>query len=271
MEPTAIRASTGASSTRPTQQDGSIITQETECLFAIMKNGRVLLFAMRIWPTQTGATIMQLLKKEYNASASTQRWFATRVVIEDAVISPLCIGECEAQDYPREVIVESSTPREDLAEAFITPSILRGSAFVSLNGQFITGQTVGTRPCHAILIKKTVCKITVAVVLLMAILLSVTFGCVAGFWTGDAKIGLALACKAEPKVCEPCRNQPSTAPSISRLSYRWQITQHAVLMVSLLRDPMAALPSVGYGAAEVRPNDQRGWLPTHTHKSTCSS
>jgi hypothetical protein len=62
---------------------------ETEWLFALSHNGRIRLHALPVKPTQTGATIMQILKKEYKEVNPAKRWFHTRVVIEDAVISPV--------------------------------------------------------------------------------------------------------------------------------------------------------------------------------------
>ncbi|KAF3053097.1 hypothetical protein E8E11_006405 [Didymella keratinophila] len=182
----------------PDQKDAGNTATETEWLFALSHNGRVHLYALPVKPTQTGATIMQVLRKEYKEVNPGKRWFRTRVVIEDAVISPLCIGDPEAQDYPREVIVDSSTPRTDLTEAFKHPAVLRGPAFVQMNEQFAMGAGRGdvNRAYHAILIKTATSKATVAVVLTIVVLFSIVSGLAVGFWTKDAKIGLAVCAGA---------------------------------------------------------------------------
>jgi hypothetical protein len=78
-------AGAGQKNTGPSR----LTTAEIEWLFALSHNGRVRLHALPVKPTQTGATIMQILKKEYKEVNPAKRWFHTRVVIEDAVISPV--------------------------------------------------------------------------------------------------------------------------------------------------------------------------------------
>lgn len=63
--------------------------QETELLLAIPSKGRMQLYALKIDSIQTGATIMQLIKKEYDGSNPIRRWYQTNLVLEDAVISPV--------------------------------------------------------------------------------------------------------------------------------------------------------------------------------------
>jgi hypothetical protein len=113
-------------------------------------------------------------------------------------LEQLCTGDPEAQDYPREVIVDKSTPRLDLTEAFHNPLILQGQNFVQLNEQFILTDSHAAvdRPCHATLIKAATNKASVALVLAVVISLSIAVGIVAGFLVKDAKIGLAVCAGA---------------------------------------------------------------------------
>lgn len=78
-------AGAGQKNTGPSR----LTTAEIEWLFALSHNGRVRLHALPVKPTQTGATIMQVLRKECKEVIPARRWFHTRVVIEDAVISPV--------------------------------------------------------------------------------------------------------------------------------------------------------------------------------------
>src|SRR5690349_5587561 len=57
-------------------------------LFALAHGGEVQLHVLQVHPTQTGVTTMYLLKKEYKATRSLRDWFRTRLVIEDATVSP---------------------------------------------------------------------------------------------------------------------------------------------------------------------------------------
>lgn len=64
-------------------------TQSRALLFALTQGGKVQLHVLQLHPAQTGATTMYLLKKEYKATRSLRDWFRTRLVIEDATISPV--------------------------------------------------------------------------------------------------------------------------------------------------------------------------------------
>lgn len=108
------------------------------------------------------------------------------------------MGDSEAQDYPRDVIVQATAPHPDLTRAFANPLLLRGTTFESVNQQFILRPSCGTngRPIHAILIKTATCRATVAVVLVVVIACSIAAGLIAGYSTGDVKIGLAVCAAA---------------------------------------------------------------------------
>ncbi|KAF2632112.1 hypothetical protein BU25DRAFT_417859 [Macroventuria anomochaeta] len=126
---------------------------------------------------------MNLTRKEYEAAEPVRPWFYTRIEPEDATISSLSIGNLEAQDYPREIIIEAKTPRPDLTEAFRNPLLLRGSGFTSMNEQFTwpSKEAACDRPLHAILIKTATCKVTVVAILIVVVLFSIMAGSAAGF------------------------------------------------------------------------------------------
>jgi hypothetical protein len=219
MQASSVKSTTtsvpfsGGTASLPQSEVGTAI-QEVEWLFAVLRGSRTSLHTLRIKPTQTGATVMQLLRKEFTEIMTAKRWFHLRIAIEDAIISPvseeffhgfvrllleqLCTGDPEAQDYPREVIVDRSIPRLDLTEAFHNPFILRGQNFVQLNEQFIltNNRAAINRPCHATLIKVAMNKASVALVLAVVIFLSIATGIVTGFLVKDAKIGLAVCAGA---------------------------------------------------------------------------
>lgn len=110
----------------------------------------------------------------------------------------LCVGDSEAQDLPREVIVLSSSPRPDLTKAFENPRLLRGNAFDSVNKHFTSQwrQANPDQPFYAILIKPVTSAMIVTSALAVAILFSITVGVIAGLLTGDVKTGLAVCAGA---------------------------------------------------------------------------
>jgi hypothetical protein len=86
---TAASVPVNDSTASPPQLEVDTAIQEVEWLFAVLRGGRTSLHTLRIEPTQTGATIMQLLREEFTKTKKIKRWFHSRIVIEDAVISPV--------------------------------------------------------------------------------------------------------------------------------------------------------------------------------------
>ncbi|KAH6629800.1 hypothetical protein C7974DRAFT_193364 [Boeremia exigua] len=174
--------------------------QRIEWLLAIPNGNkkRVSIHVLQTKRGETGATIMSSIKREYEAINPARRWLPSKIELEDATISLLCIGDLEAQDYPREVIVETHTPRLDLTKAFKNPLLLRGTGFASANEQFVLPAkgTICDREVHAILFKSATCKEGVVAVLVVLVLFSIMIGLAVGFWTRDAKTGLAVCAGA---------------------------------------------------------------------------
>ncbi|KAJ4991286.1 hypothetical protein SVAN01_03184 [Stagonosporopsis vannaccii] len=194
----ATRSSACSAGPRPCIQHNEDPDQETAWLLAIPDRSQVKLYIIQIKRWESGATIMKSIKKEYEAIEPGRRWFPTSIELEDAIISSMCIGDSEAQDYPRGVIIEAQTPRSDLTTAFENPLLLCGKGFALMNEQFTlpAGGATSDRKLHAILIKKATCKMKVAIALIVMVLFSIIIGLVAGFLTGDTKIGLAVCAGA---------------------------------------------------------------------------
>ncbi|UPX12527.1 uncharacterized protein EKO05_0003072 [Ascochyta rabiei] len=115
-------------------------------------------------------------------------------------LKQLRTGDPEAQDHPREVIIDSSTSRLDLDEAFHNSFILRGLSFIQMNERIsilTNSHTAAERPCHAILIKVTTDMASVAMVLAMVIAFCIAAGIATDFLAKDAEIGLAVCTGAE--------------------------------------------------------------------------
>ncbi|KAF2788052.1 hypothetical protein K505DRAFT_421370 [Melanomma pulvis-pyrius CBS 109.77] len=195
MSSTTVVSAIGPTTIDPCTNGSDTTKPDIEWRFVVLKKGHSVLYTLPLKSGQTGATIMQLLKKEYEATKPAAHWFYDHLQLEDAVISQSCIGDPEAQDYPRKVIIESSTPRVDLTKAFHDLSLLHGTDFIRLHEQFSVG--VGPRSishqCHAILIKKATSKYMVIGAVTAAILFSIIFGIVTGLLVKDAKIGLTTS------------------------------------------------------------------------------
>ncbi|KZM19530.1 hypothetical protein ST47_g9364 [Ascochyta rabiei] len=86
-ESTVASVPISGSTSWPLQPDVGAVVQEVEWLFAVTRGGRTLLYTLRIKPIQTGATVMQLLRKEFTETIAAKRWFSLCIVTEDAVIS----------------------------------------------------------------------------------------------------------------------------------------------------------------------------------------
>jgi len=157
------------------------------------------LHLLNLMDSQTGMTLMHILHKEYKSTKKTSHWYHTHPQIEEATLSPLCIGDLEAQDYPRQVLVDSSTPRPDLTEAFHNPDVLRGTQFMRLNAQFnISEQNSGIR--KAILIKTEASKYIVVSALAVMVLVAIVAGVVVGFAFHNVSWGLAT-CTVIVGIC----------------------------------------------------------------------
>lgn len=70
-------------------QNTKPFAEDAEWLLAIPIKGQTRLYTLRIPRGQTGATIMNLIRKEYEANRPAKRWFHMGVVLEDATVSPV--------------------------------------------------------------------------------------------------------------------------------------------------------------------------------------
>jgi hypothetical protein len=111
------------------------------------------------------------------------------------VLNQFCVGNPEAQDYPRKVIIKSSTPCPDLTEAFHNPTVLRGTDFLRLHEQFNISPSaaLNDHPRHAILIKTEVSKYILGGVVAGVVLFSTVVGIVVWYFSRNAGLGLAAS------------------------------------------------------------------------------
>ncbi|SPN98730.1 uncharacterized protein DNG_01775 [Cephalotrichum gorgonifer] len=168
--------------------------QAVEWWMIIDKKNKLELHRLELLSSDTGATIMSKLKAKYELAKQRQRWWSSAPVIERATVSPYCVGDAEAQDYPREVLIETSKPHPVLTKAFQRPGVVRSTArFLALNSDFDVGQGAdragGSR--HAIYVKVGVHLPTLYVVFAMELLVAVIAGILLGFLSGTAAVGLA--------------------------------------------------------------------------------
>lgn len=94
------------------------------------------------------------------------------------------------------MIIESSTPRPDLTEAFHNSTVLRGARdFLRLNAQFniLPGATQSEKARRAILIKTNVCQYILVGALAVVVLFAIVAGIVVGVLVHSATLGVATS------------------------------------------------------------------------------
>jgi hypothetical protein len=178
------------------------------------KDGELLLYCLNLSSSQTGTTVVHELLKMYNSIKPTKHWWHARATIQEVTIAdvsslsklPLdryarsltsdqfCVGDLEAQDYPRSVTVTGRTPRPDLTEAFHNPNVLRGAKnFLDQNEQFnITpGSVRDIASRRAVLIEHEVNKYVLTWVIGLVVLVAVVAGVVVGVLVHS--LGVAMA------------------------------------------------------------------------------
>jgi hypothetical protein len=106
----------------------------------------------------------------------------------------------EAQDYPRAVILKSSTPLLELTGAFHTPSLLNGTGatLIRENSQFnpANGKSLIDGHYHAILIKTKASRWLIAAGVAGTIVVAAVIGSVVGYMVGNAELGVAAGATA---------------------------------------------------------------------------
>jgi hypothetical protein len=150
------------------------------------------------------------LSRSARRCCSVVRKSATRPNFTDTpttyLQSPDCLPQFtinpdpEAQDYPRAVILKSSTPLLELTEAFHTPSLLNGTGatLVRENSQFnpANGKSPIDGHYHAILIKTKASRWLIAAGVAGTIVVAAVIGSVVGYMVGNAELGVAAGATA---------------------------------------------------------------------------
>ncbi|KFA68743.1 hypothetical protein S40285_10823 [Stachybotrys chlorohalonatus IBT 40285] len=168
--------------------------QTVEWWMIIDKKNKLQLHPLELLSLDTGTTVMSKLKAKYELTKQCQRWWNSAPVIEEVTVSPYCVGDAEVQDYPREVLIESSKPHPVLTKAFQRPGVLRSTArFLALNSAFAVGHGADRAggPHNAIYVKVGAHLPILYVAFAIVLLVAVVAGILVGFLSGTAAIGLA--------------------------------------------------------------------------------
>ncbi|CAI9634069.1 unnamed protein product [Alternaria burnsii] len=163
----------------------------------------------------TGTTAVHAIGKAYKDTKPSNSWYHSRAELEDAVLSSSSEAcprspdllfqftvntDPEAQDYPRTVILKSSTPLLELTEAFHNPSLLNGTdaTLIRENSQFnpANGKSPIDGHYHAILIKTKASRWLIAAGVAGTIVVAAVIGSVVGYMVGNAELGIAAGATA---------------------------------------------------------------------------
>ncbi|KAF8862511.1 hypothetical protein BDZ45DRAFT_799010 [Acephala macrosclerotiorum] len=164
----------------------------------VKKRETLQLHLLDLSTSQTGATIMHILRKKYDSIRPSHPWWLTQPKISEAIVSPYCIGDPEVQDYPREIFLRSKEYRPDLTDAFHNPNVLRCAAnLIHLNEHFniLRGRRApghGDASYSAILITNDANKCVLMWVIVAMVLASIIVGIVAGILV-DSSFGVAMS------------------------------------------------------------------------------
>ncbi|CAN9176365.1 hypothetical protein AA0114_g11004 [Alternaria tenuissima] len=158
------------------------------------KRGRVM-YSLELHRRITGTTAVHAIRKAYKDTKPSNPWYHSRAQLEDAVLSSFTINpDPEAQDYPRAVILQSSTPLLELTEAFHNPSLLNGTgaALIRENPHFnpANGKSLIDGHYHAILIKTEASRWLIAAGVAGTIVVAAVIGFVVGYMVGNAQLGV---------------------------------------------------------------------------------
>ncbi|RYO58915.1 hypothetical protein AA0116_g7206 [Alternaria tenuissima] len=178
------------------------------------KRGHVM-YSVELHRRMTGTTAVHAIRKAYKDTKPSNPWFHSRAQLEDVVLSsssttcvqsPDCLPQFtvnpdpEAQDYPRAVILQSSTPLLELTEAFHTPSLLNGTGTTLIRRNLQFNPENGESPIdghyHAILIKTKASRWLIAAGVAGTIVVAAVIGSVVGYMVGNAELGVAAGATA---------------------------------------------------------------------------
>lgn len=92
--PEATSTSNDAAATGQARNSGerSQKPQVVQWWFVIKSNNKTTLHLLNLLDSQTGATVMHILRDEYKRAKSTSYWHHTRPQIEEAVLSSVSIS-----------------------------------------------------------------------------------------------------------------------------------------------------------------------------------
>ncbi|RYO11940.1 hypothetical protein AA0111_g12694 [Alternaria arborescens] len=164
------------------------------------KRGHVV-YSVEMHHRMTGTTAVHAIRKAFKDTKPSNPWFHSRAQLEDVVLSSFTVNpDPEAQDYPRAVILKSSTPLLELTEAFHTPSLLNGTGatLIRENSQFnpANGKSLIDGHYHAILIKTKASRWLIAAGVAGTIVVEAVIGSVVGYMVGNAELGVAAGATA---------------------------------------------------------------------------
>ncbi|RYN47866.1 hypothetical protein AA0118_g12017 [Alternaria tenuissima] len=159
------------------------------------KRGHVM-YSVEMHSRMTGTTAVHAIGKAYKDTKPSNPWYHSRAELEDAVLSSFTVNpDPEAQDYPRAVILKSSTPLPELTEAFHNPSLLNGTGatLIHENSQFNPANSKSPIDghYHAILIKTKASRWLIAAGVAGTIVVAAVVGAVVGGMGGNSGLGIA--------------------------------------------------------------------------------
>ncbi|CAN9140504.1 unnamed protein product [Alternaria alternata] len=176
-------------------------SEHFEWLIVTGKKRVHVMYSVEMHRRMTGTTAMHAIGKAYKDTKPSNPWYHSRAQLEDAVLSSFTVNpDPEAQDYPRAVILKSSTPLLELTEAFHTPSLLNGTGatLIRENSQFdpANGKSPIDGHYHAILIKNKASRWLIAAGVAGTIVVAAVIGSVVGYMVGNAELGVAAGATA---------------------------------------------------------------------------
>ncbi|RYN91427.1 hypothetical protein AA0119_g10425 [Alternaria tenuissima] len=158
------------------------------------KRGHVM-YSVELHHRMTGTTAVHAIRKAYKDTKPSNPWYESRTQLEDAVLSSFTVNpDPEAQDHPRAVILQSSTPLLELTEAFHNPSLLNGTGATLIRENPHFNPANGKSPIdghyHAILIKTEASRWLIAAGMAGTIVVAAVIGFVVGYMDGNAQLGV---------------------------------------------------------------------------------
>ncbi|KAH8628538.1 hypothetical protein IG631_15795 [Alternaria alternata] len=169
------------------------------------RRGQVM-YSVELHRRMTDTTAVHAIRKAYKDIKPSNPWYHSCAQLEDAVQSSSSTAypqssdrpsqftvspNPEAQDYPRAVIIQSSTPLLELTEAFHNPSLLNGTgaALIRENPHFnpANGKSPIDGHYHAILMKSEASRWLIAAGVAGTVVVAAVIGFVVGYMVENAQ------------------------------------------------------------------------------------